>query len=329
MSLRIGNTPSFNGIVKVKLVFDGDKQTNDKAVVDSATKQLKAVLMKKDKDSKIVQNILKKNHFDRQTTLNELNEELNKNLKIRLTNKSIFRQIYTHFDKDYKIPVTAPTDDARDVFTKVRTGKYGNDVYLVSGADAADVSVTGRNIGGKKSLERIDSRHTGVAQQAKENYFSIKDEIAARYSKDPLQPGIYLYTQRDEKGIVRLVGARMENSQNLVNIKNPMTKTIIMNPQYINKGQDCKSTQNNTQQNSSIKSETTEPTQTVSKSDSETKQKLVQMEGLADGIPCEDKGKNPILEELSTKKWDLSLLKPKKKNHKKIKDDPRQTFFNF
>ena len=394
MSLHIGNTPSFKGVVKVKLVFLDRTQTSSETVVDSAARQLKAILIKKDDDSLIIAALkrfsgliketmtieefgkIKKEIVEKYGCLREheslfaklraflkLNKKFKtakdfektrekivknyKDMQIRVKIKDQLRENYNSFDRDYKIPEIAPSDDGRYIFGKVRTGTQGSEVYLVSGGDAAAVAKSGKNIGGKEALAKKDYRKTGLVQPAKDNYFSIKDEMAAKYSRDPQKPGIYLYMFTDKKGCERLVGARMENVSNHVNASNPLTRTVVFNPQYVtpkpqtavapasNATQIAKTAQA-TQKSSIIKpeipskTESLAPTAPSSTSASSIKDtKPVQMEGLADGIPCEDKGKNPILEELSTKKWDLSLLKPNKKNHKKIKDAPGQTFFNF
>ena len=198
---------SFKGVVKVSLVLDGDTPSNDKKVINSATKQLKAILMKK---------------ADTPTTKE---------------NNELLRKIYNYFDTDYQIPEEAPEGDARDIFAKVRTGKYGNEVYLVSKDDAALVAKSGKNIGSKKALEKIDESKTGIAQQAKDKYFSVKEEIASRYYNSKYRPNIYLYTIRDKNNIVRLVGVRMTDTMNQVHWMNPHTKTITLNNQYLDNSQ--------------------------------------------------------------------------------------------
>ena len=321
--VNMNNTnPSFKGVVKVNLVFLDRLQTSSETVVDSATKQLKAILMKK---------------ADTPATTKA---------------KEIFRKIYHFFDRDYKIPETAPRGDAREIFSKVRTGTLGNEVYLVSGDDAAAIAVNGKNIGGKKALARIDNRKSGLVQPATDDYFSIKDEMAAKYSRNPQKPGIYLYMFTDKKGVARLAGARMENIANPVNAKNPWTQTVVLNPQYVTpKSQNAVTSTSNAVQktksaSSAAKTPTAKPDIQSKAATTETQgtpvipatpaasvkdSKPVQMQGLADGIPCEDKGRNQTLEELSTKNWDSAKVKTKKTKpkNKKIKDAPGQMTFNF
>ena len=107
MSLSIkNNSPSFNGIVKLRTVFLDNVLSTDKKVIDSATRGLKAVLIK---------------------------EPDNKGLAL---NYKVFKKIYGYFDEDYARLSIPSYGDNRHVFAKVRTGK---DVFLVSGSDAADM----------------------------------------------------------------------------------------------------------------------------------------------------------------------------------------------
>lgn len=204
-SLNINSiSPSFKGIVKVSLVFDGDKPSTDKKVIDSAARQLKAILMKK-------------------TDSPEDNE-----------NNDKIRKIYNYFDNDYVIPAFPPQGDARDAFTKVRTGKYGNEVYLVSGNDAAIVSSMGKNIGDAESQEKTDESNTEHVQQAKDKYHAVKKTIASKYYRSERRPNIFLYTVRDKKNIPRLIAVRMNDLKNYGYCRNEYMQTININQKYLN-----------------------------------------------------------------------------------------------
>ena len=177
MSLSLGsinyNSPSFKGIVKVAGVYlDGkevpigtdyyaDKETkkNNKALVDKATKDIKAVLMKK---------------ADKPPTWE---------------NFDIFRRIYHFFDREYKVRTTPPNNDGRDIFSKIRT--LDGDVFLTSGLDAATVAGSGRNIGSKRRLEHdYPEGNDGVEEIARSNYGYDLNSIAQKYKRDPENPDL-------------------------------------------------------------------------------------------------------------------------------------------
>lgn len=293
MSLSIkNNSPSFNGIVKLRTVFLDNVLSTDKKVIDSATRGLKAVLVK---------------------------EPDNKGLEL---NYEVFKKIYGYFDKDYARLSIPSYGDNRHVFAKVRTGK---DVFLVSGSDAADVAVSGRNIGGKRALERdYYSRNVaGSARRATEDYHSMKSEIAARYLTNPLQPTITLYAQKDKKGIVRLVAARMENAQNQID-RNPssLTQTIRFDRPMVKKPV----------QSASVEAEKVVSKPVVEKTpkdvnpNSTVKKELTQSVFDFNATRTVDE-KNSLLEDLHSKSWDTPLNKKSKKRKRKPKIDERQDNF--
>ena len=209
------NSPSFNGIVKIRAILkDGNISkdlksienaivTNDPKFINAATKQLKAILL--DKDVPVV---------------SKLKEKL-------APNYELFRRIYGHFDPDYrKIDLSEVWKDGRDVFCNNKTGTQR---FLLSGTDAASVARKGEYVGEQRVLERRSDEFTGAGEIAAKEYHANKASKVLNYlTSSPNHPTITLYTRLDKTGKHPiLMAARMEDDFNKVNLNpNGWTQTV-------------------------------------------------------------------------------------------------------
>ena len=164
---------SFGGIVRVKAVINNGVASNDEKIILSAVKQFKEILLKQKETP----------------------------------NADTVRQIYSKLDPDYVIPTEKLTGKTSSFLT---TRKSGGSRYIISGIDAKDLAIAGRDIGRTNKIVEIDvgSKNIGNAlglnESAKSEYWALKGDFALKNSSIKGRPSIILRTTSGGKGAVEL-----------------------------------------------------------------------------------------------------------------------------
>lgn len=290
-------SPAFKGIVKVEHVLINGIKTTDFKAIDSAVKQLKAVLMRQadTKDTFII--------------------------------KNAFRKTYSAFDKDYAPPAYRLSGDTRDIMSKVRP-KGSQQTFIATGIDAQNVAYSGVDIGRKRALERVsEGRNYGAEEVARTDYREAKDEILDKfYDKKGLHPKVFIYTETDKNGRIKLKGARLENDLGT-------TRRFDLNPPAVKKAvTDAKSkkTISEAVEQKPLPQKTSHEVagsrQTIFIPETTTYPSSVSKPAELLKYMGKREEKNQILEELSAKNWD-SFEKAQLKKKRKKGIDPNQTDF--
>lgn len=170
-NLSVNYSPSFGKVIPVKkIVFDDDSTIK--------YNQLSFDTFESNNDEQI------DTSCDSETskkTLQALNRILMKNDKAESNTyknalNNMIRMSFAHTDSDYKIP-SKPVDSCHNEIIKPCYSSYRN--YLLTGKEAGEYSVSGRNIGGAIALEHEDDRAYYMVDRSRKNFHDSKESILA------------------------------------------------------------------------------------------------------------------------------------------------------
>ena len=171
--INMYNNVSVGGIVRVRAVINNGAVSNDEKIIKSAVNQFKKILLKQKETP----------------------------------NADTVRQIYSKLDPDYVIPTEKLTGITSSFLT---TRKSGGSRYIISGIDAENLAIAGRDIGRTNKIVEIDvgSKNIGNAlglnESAKSEYWALKGDFSLKNSSVKGRPSIILRTTSGGKGPVEL-----------------------------------------------------------------------------------------------------------------------------
>lgn len=164
-----GYNPSFGKVIPIKkIVFDDDSTVRcEQMSLDIFESQNNEKL-----DSSCDQDLAKKviQSLNRILTKNDGAE--NNTYKNALNN--MIRTVMAQMDKDYKAP-TRPVDSSHNELVKPCYTTFRN--YILTGKEASEYAVSGRNIGGARALVRDFDESEYVIDKSKRSFANCKEDL--------------------------------------------------------------------------------------------------------------------------------------------------------